>query len=421
MPQNKFQKTNDQLRALELLSGPAGNVLLFGGSRSGKSFILLYALVVRALRAAGSRHIILRLHSNSVRASIWADTLPKVLKLAFPQVRYTKNISDLTIKFSNGSEICCAGLDAGERSDKILGREFATVYFNECSELSYPAVAVALTRLAQKTSLRCRAYYDCNPPGRSHWTYKLFIEKTDPQSNTKVVFPDNYASMVMNPGGNTENLPPGYIESTLAGLSEIQRMRFLEGVWLEDREDGLWTQSLISSSRTDSVPELNRIVIGVDPAVSGGKNSDFTGIVTCGIANNGHYYVLSDASCKGPVKQWVDKVISEYRRFEADRVVGEINNGGELIEFALRHADNNIPFCAVRATRGKILRAEPIASLYERGIVHHAGIFRELEEEMTGYAGRDGEKSPDRLDAMVWAISYLAEGSNRGDFRAFAV
>ncbi len=419
MAQQRFKKTPDQQKALLLLTGDQGNILLFGGSRSGKSFILIYALIVRALRAPGSRHLVLRLHTNSIRSSIWADTMPKVLRLAFPGVHYTKNISELQLNFANGSEICCAGLDSGDRTDKILGREFATVYFNECSEMSYQAVAVALTRLAQKTALKCKAYYDCNPPGKSHWSYKLFVQKTEPETGNALLFPDNYASMVMNPGGNAANLPDKYIQNTLAGLSEIQRMRFLEGRWLEDREGALWQQGNITANRVVTVPPLYRIVVGVDPAVSSGGNSDLTGIVTCGMSREGHYYVLADASCRGTVGVWVERVVREYRRFSADRVAGEVNNGGELVEFALRHAEGDIPFLPVRASRGKITRAEPVAALYEQGLVHHAGVFAELEEEMTGYTGKESEKSPDRMDALVWAITCLAHGYGDRKFRAF--
>lgn len=243
-----FRKTAAQQQALKLLGGGSRYVLLFGGSRSGKTFILVYALLVRALRAPGSRHAILRLHANSVRQSVLMDTLPKVVRLAFPRLRLAESSRDQFVRLPNRSEVWFGGLDAGERADKILGKEFSTIYFNECSEIGYEAVNTALTRLAQKTALRNKAYFDCNPSGKSHWSYKLFVEKLDPESNRPVTFPRQYASMLLNPAANAENLPAGYLEETLAGLSDRQRARFLEGVWLDDLAGALWSQRTIDRS-----------------------------------------------------------------------------------------------------------------------------------------------------------------------------
>ena len=175
-----FRKTPDQVKAVKLLGGKSRHVMLFGGSRSGKTFILIYALVMRALKATGSRHAVLRFRFNSAKQAIWLDTLPKVMKLCFPGVKVKENRTDWFLKFENGSEIWLCGLDDDARVEKILGKEFATVYFNECSEISYHAVTIALSRLAQNTTLKNRAYYDCNPVGKSHWSYRLFVEKTDP-------------------------------------------------------------------------------------------------------------------------------------------------------------------------------------------------------------------------------------------------
>ena len=403
-----FRKTPAQRQALKLLGGRSRYVLLFGGSRSGKTFILVYALLVRALRAPGSRHAILRLHANTVRQSVLMDTLPKVVRLAFPGLRFTESARDQFIRLPNRSEIWFGGLDTGERADKILGKEFSTIYFNECSEIGYEAVNTALTRLAQKTALTNKAYFDCNPAGKSHWSYRLFIDKTDPATNLKVAFPDAYASMLLNPAANAENLPEGYLEETLAGLSDRQRARFLEGVWLDDAAGALWTRRLIDRNRVPEAPELERIVVGVDPAVTGNSSSDTTGIVTVGRSRDDHFFVLSDASLKGRPIEWSAAVNAEYERFRADRVVGEVNNGGELVETVLRRLNPNLSYRAVRATRGKIARAEPVAALYEQGRVHHVGRFPELEEQMTGFTPSSTD-SPDRLDAMVWAVTILSE------------
>lgn len=407
-----FKKTTVQEKALRLLTGPSRYVLLFGGSRSGKTFILVYAILVRALRAAGSRHAILRLHGNSVRQSVLLDTLPKVAKLAFPGLKFKESRQDQFVRLPNHSEIWFAGVDGEERVDKILGKEFATIYFNECSEIGYEAVNTVLTRLAQRTALRNRAYFDCNPTGKSHWSYKLFVEKRDPVSGLALPFPQNYASMQLNPAENRENLPEGYLEETLAGLSERQRLRFLEGRWLDDFAGALWTQEMIERDRVEAPPEeFERIIVGVDPAVSSGRDADETGIVTVARGRNRHFYVLSDASMTGRPTEWAGRAVAEYHRFHADRIAGEVNNGGDLIETVLRSIDADVSFRAVRAMRGKIERAEPVAALYEQRRVHHLGRFPELEEQMTTFRPESGD-SPDRLDALVWAVTMLMENSS---------
>ena len=156
-----------------------------------------------------------------------------------------------------------------------------------------------------------------------------------------------------------------------------------------------------------------RVVVGVDPAVTAGEESDHTGIVAAGMGVDGDFYVLADRSVRTDPLGWCREVVKLYREFDADRVVGEVNNGGDLIEGLLRQVDPDIAFRAVRATRGKIIRAEPAAALYEKGRVHHVGRFPELEEEMTGFAPLMATKSPDRMDALVWALAELSKGGQR--------
>ncbi len=403
-----FRKTPDQLKALRLLGGSAKNILLYGGSRSGKTFITIYALLYRALHAPGSRHAVLRFRANAVRQSVVNDTLPQVCRRCFPQLSYQFNKQDMFIKLPNSSEIWFCGLDSNERAEKILGREFATLYFNECSEIDYDSVLLAQTRLAQRTKLRNRAFFDCNPAGKSHWSYQLFVRKTDPVSGVRLPRPELYSCMMMNPAGNRANLPPGYIEDTLATLSYRQRERFLEGRFLDDVDGALWHMTMIDALRLDAPPpDLEQVIIGVDPAVTAAPGSDSTGIVAAARSENGHYYILADRSLKGSPLQWANAVCAAYDDFAADKVVGEANNGGDLIEMALRSVNRQLNYKKVTATRGKYLRAEPIAALYEQKKVHHVGHFTTLEEQLTTYVPGKFDGSPDRLDALVWAMTEL--------------
>lgn len=406
-----FRKTIKQVDAVRLLTGNALHTLLFGGSRSGKTFIIVRQIIIRALVEDKSRHCILRKHFTDVNKAIICDTFPKVMELCFPQVPYHLNKALFYVEFPNGSEIWFGGLDKG---DKILGNEYATMYFNEVSELGYDQLETAYSRNAQKCStLKNRFYYDENPVGKAHWSYRLFVEGTNPADGTEIRNPQNYASMRLNPTDNAENLSDTYIDS-LQSLSAKKRARFLEGEWYDDSENALWKRStMINPYRVKETPPIERLVIGVDPAVTNGENSDYTGVVIAGRWHNkrtdkDEYYVFDDHSVKASPNDWAKVVANAYVDYSADRVIVEVNNGGDLVESLLRRTDPTISVECVRATRGKIVRAEPIASLYEQGLVHHVGEFPLLEDEMCNYTGADGEKSPDRMDALVWALTALS-------------
>ena len=171
-------KTAKQADAVRLIAGHR-HTLLFGGSRSGKTFLSCYAIAVRAFKAPRSRHAILRFRFNHVKQSVWYDTFPKMMAICFPEVKYKENKSDWFITMPNGSEIWFGGLDDKQRVEKILGNEYATIYFNECSQIPFQSIETALSRLAQKINddgFIQRAYYDLNPVGNRHWSYRQFIE-----------------------------------------------------------------------------------------------------------------------------------------------------------------------------------------------------------------------------------------------------
>lgn len=402
-----FVKTADQVQAVRLMISEAIHILLFGGSRSGKTFIIIRQIVLRALKAKKSRHCILRKYFTDVNKAIICDTFPKVMEICFPDVGYNMNLDLYRATLPNGSEIWFGGLDKG---DKILGNEYATIYFNEISEISYDLLEVAYSRLAQRCpEIVNKFFYDCNPPGKSHWSYKVFAMGMNPIANIKLPKPELYAHMRLNPDGNRENLAANYIENILEGLSERKRKRFLLGEWADDSENALWKRdSMINPFRVKSAPEgLERIVVAVDPAVTNKVTSDDTGVIIAGI-KKGHYYILDDRTLIGSPIEWGNTVINAYHEYKADRVVAEVNQGGDLVQANLRNIDKTVSYRGVRATRGKIVRAEPIAALYEQGLVHHVGQFSLLEDEMCSFTGADNEDSPDRMDALVWALTDLS-------------
>lgn len=215
---------------------------------------------------------------------------------------------------------------------------------------------------------------------------------------------------------NLDNLAPEFRDAVIAKYegSRLGRQELLAEL-LTDIPGALWTLEGIDATRVkpDEVPTLHRIVVGVDPAVSAGEDSNETGIVVVGktAGREPHFYVLRDASGRMLPLEWAQTVVSLADTMGADRVVAEKNNGGDLVGVTLRVKNPNLPVRLVTATRGKYRRAEPVAALYEQGRVHHVGTFATLEDQMRTFVPGDSDEtgSPDRMDALVWAITNLME------------
>lgn len=416
-----FHLTEKQREASEILAGSQLHTMLAGGSRSGKTFLFVLAVITRALRAPDSRHAILRFRFNHVKQSIILDTFPKVMATVYPDLkdRWHINKQDWYAQMPGGSEIWFGGLDDKERTEKILGLEFVTLYLNECSQIPYNSRNMAITRLAQKVNdqtgkpMPLRAYYDENPPGKGHWTYKLFKIHVDPDTK-KQLDPKDYAYLQMNPRDNEENLSADYLK-TLEALPPRLRKRFLEGEFADDAQGALFTDENFEKWRAlDTLPEMLRIIVAVDPSGSDdtdNADNDEIGIVVCGLGIDGNGYVLEDLTCKAGPATWGKVATSAFERWQADRIVAEKNFGGAMVKFVIQTARPRTPYSDVTASRGKTRRAEPIASLCDSGKVRMGGYFRELEDELCAFRpepyGYIGENSPNRADAMVWGMTAL--------------
>lgn len=425
--------TEKQREANRLLGSPVRNVMLRGGSRSGKTFLIVRAVIQRAINAPGSRHVIFRFRFNAAKTSVWSDTIPKVLKLCFPNLTVSLNKTDFYVELPNQSQIWIAGLDDKERVEKILGQEFATLVFNESSQIPWPSVEMAMSRLAQncpldpsiakatgRTHLRLKAYFDCNPPSKLHWSFQLFRAKLKPGTKEALPNPGDYVEMKVNPSDNADNLPAEYFE-VLASMSAAKRLRFEAGEWASDVNGALWAledrtapggkvMPGLDSLRVARAPELQRIVVAVDPSgTRGDGGGDDIGIVVAGLGIDGHAYILEDGTCQLSPEGWGRRSVDLYHRYSADRVVAERNFGGDMVRFTVATADKQVAFKEVTASRGKAVRAEPISALYEQGKVHHVGAFADLEDQMCNFtaSGFIGEGSPDRADALVWALTEL--------------
>jgi hypothetical protein len=347
-----FDLTERQKAAQKILASDAMHCMLFGGSRSGKTFLLVRNVVFRALKAPNSRHAIFRFRYNHLKASVVLDTFPKVMRAAFPGVEYKIHSQDGYAELTNGSQIWFAGLDDKERTEKILGMEFSTLYFNECSQIPMGSVDTALTRLAQLVEtemegappglLKMRAYYDCNPPSNAHWTYKRFVQKVDPETKKPLSNPDAYASFQINPKDNQQNLSPEYLRN-LEGMSARMRKRFLDGQFSDANPNALFPEEHIDRWRLmdGSPPDFVRVVVAVDPSGAGdvdNADNDAIGIFVVGLGVDGNAYPLEDCTVKAGPGTWGRVAVQAYQRHEADCIIGETNFGGAMVQQTIQVA-----------------------------------------------------------------------------------
>ena len=317
-------------------------------------------------------------------------------KELFDESGYNK--SDNEITFYNGSKI--TGFPAIE-PDRLRGVQFHRIWCDELASWRYRETfdnLMMALRLGQ--SPKCIITTTPRPTE--------LIKELAVRSDTKIIKGSTFE--------NVDNLAPSAIkmlkdryQGTRLGRQELY------AEILEDVEGALFNGANIEQNRVELTPTLTRIVVAVDPAVTSNASSDETGIIVAGRSEDNQYYILEDFSGIFSPDVWIKKAIECYYQFEADRIVCEVNNGGDLIEKLLRVQDVNVPYTSVRATRGKMLRAEPISALYEQDKVHHVGFFKELEDQMTSYTPYT-TKSPDRLDAVVWALTSL-QSSGKAIFR----
>lgn len=421
---SEFALTVAQDKARDMLISDAVHCCLGGGSRSGKTFLLVRMLLIRALKSPGSRHAIFRFRFNAIKASIIYDTLPKVLNLCWPGLREKceLNKTDWFLTLPNGSEVWFGGLDDKERTEKILGQEYATIYFNETSQIPWASRVLAMSRLAQKTdNLRLKAYYDLNPGSKVHWVYRLFIENKDPETRQPILRPQDYGYYKINPIDNQANLAPEYLRE-LESLPEKARKRFLMGEFADETDGALWTEELLAQNRRlgqeGTLPDWLRVVVAVDPSGCSGPEdtrSDEVGITVEALGTDGHGYLLEDLSGRYSPEEWSDIAVEAFNRHKADKIVGESNYGGDMVRAVIQAKNPDIPYEAVTATRGKVVRAEPIAALYEQNKIHHVGYFPELEDQLCSMtlSGYQGIKSPDRADSSTWGFTALFPGMTK--------
>lgn len=393
-----------QARAKQLTPQGDWNIWLilagrgWGKTRTGATDALLYAL-----RNPESQVAIVTPTFGDLRRVAFEGPsgilkmLPKNALLSGRGQGYNASASE--IRLYNGSKIM--GFSASE-PDRLRGPQFHRAWCDELAAWRYPDTFDQLMfglRLGDKPQCIITTTPKPTP------IIRTLMERDDCMITTGSTFEnsDNLAA-------STLTMLKAKYEGTTLGRQEL----YAEVI--DAMEGALWTPSLIDAKRENirNVTEkITNVIIALDPAVTAGDSSDETGIVVVGKDSNNEYYVLEDKSGKYKPDQWGRVAIDLYYQWDADRIVAEVNNGGDLVKELIRTLDPEARYKSVHATRGKMVRAEPVAALYEQGRVHHVGVFPELETQMCTYTGERPKPSPDRLDALVWGLSEISK--SRGD------
>jgi phage terminase large subunit-like protein len=333
-----------------------------------------------------------------------------------PEKYITKyNRSTAEMFLSNGTEL--QGFSA-EEPNRIRGPQFHKTWVDEWAAIEDALSAERAAEMWANIEMATRLKPD-----------PRIIITTTPKPfkilrGLKLEAESGKGRVVMTEGStldNRDNLAEAAVKSILGQYEGSRRgQQEIYGKLLDEIQGALWTTETIDKHRVaaDKVPQLRRIVVAVDP-MTGQAPEDpntnapgsETGIIVAGIGYDGHVYILADRSLPASPDTWGRIALQARDEFAADKVIAEVNNGGVLVEHVLRTIDPNVAYEAVTASRGKLTRAEPVAALYEQGKVHHAGLFVRLEDQLVTYSGGANEKSPDRLDALVWAVTKLALGA----------
>ena len=309
------------------------------------------------------------------------------------------NSSSAEIRLYNGSKIM--GFSATE-PDRLRGPQFHRAW---CDELASWQYADTFDQLMFGLRLGERPQCIVTTTPKPVPIIQNLIKRT------------NIVITKGNTFDNADNLAPSALrmlkekyENTRLGRQELY------AEVLDDVEGALWSPSMIEKTRVKEIPDMQRVVVAIDPAVSNNEDSDETGIIVVGKGFDNRYYILEDLSDRMSADTWANVAINAFYKHKCDRIIAEVNNGGDLVERLIRTVDREVPYKKVHASRGKLVRAEPISALYEQEKVSHVGSFPKLEDQMCSYT-LDSKSSPDRLDALVWGLTELSKSSGQAIWR----
>ncbi|MBM3468457.1 MAG: ATP-binding protein [Alphaproteobacteria bacterium] len=327
--------------------------------------------------------------------AVMVEGISGLLEIHPPFERPSFKSSRHQLIWPNGAKATLYGADHFER---LRGPQFDVVWIDELAKFRYPDDAWNQLMLALRLGSDPRCIITTTP--RPIPLLEKLLLRDDVVVTRGTTF------------DNRNNLAPAFFDQIITQFEGTRLgSQELYAEILTERQGALWRRDIIlyEDPPRDALGnlKLNRIVIAIDPAITHHEESDETGIVVAGIDNNKHAYIIEDLSGRWSPAEWGQRVVENYWHLKADRIVAEINKGGDLVERILRSIDPTVSYKAVRATRGKSIRAEPIAALYEQKKVYHARPFSLLETQLCEYVPGCTTKSPDRLDALVWALTDL--------------
>lgn len=298
------------------------------------------------------------------------------------------------ISWDNGAQ---ATIYSGANPDQLRGPEHEKAWCDELAAWQYPQDTWDNLMMGLRLGDNPQAVVTTTP--RPIPIIRDLIEE------------DNVAVTKGSTYENKANLPDNFFEQIIDKYkgTRLGKQELYAEV-ISANPHALWSYDVISY--TKEYPDLKRIVVAIDPATTSNDDSDETGIIVAGISYNDIVYILDDISVKASPNSWAKQAIKAYKKYKADRIVGEVNQGGDMVESVIKSRDRSVSYKSVRATRGKTIRAEPVASLYEQSKVIHVGTHSELEDQLCTW--EPSKDSPDRLDALVWAVTELAIKQKRG-------
>ena len=373
--------------------------LVTGGRGSGKSWTLSLFLLNLTYEEG---HVILFTRWTLVSAfiSIIPEFISKI-ELMQKESDFEVTQSEIVNKHT-GSKILFRGIKTSQGTATASLKSIAgvtTFVLDEAEELVNEDIFDRIDLSVRALEMPNRVILIMNPSFKSHWIYKRFVKNPDKKYCTYI-----HTTYLQN----KENLSQSFIDQAKRTRSEnLHRYEHLFlGKWLDDAEGMLWNRQIIERSRMPKAPDLERIVVAIDPAATANMDSDETGIVVVGKDKAGNGYVLEDLSGKYSPSQWGALAVKAKERWDADCIVAEKNQGGDMVESVIRSMGERYRVKLVTATKGKYVRAEPVYSFYEQGKIYHIGQFPILESQMITFDPEKG-KSPDRVDALVWGFTEL--------------
>jgi len=365
-----------------------------GKTRTGAEWVKSYAQAPKTAGEANSRRIALVAETFGDAREIMVHGISGLLAVHPPDQRPVYEATRRRLVWPSGA---VAQLFSADDPESLRGPQFNAAWCDELCKWRYGETAWDMLQFGLRLGRFPRQVVTTTP-------------RPSPLLKRIMAAPST-VTVKSSTHDNAVNLAPGFLQ-TVIGRYEGTRLgrQEIDAEILEDNPNALWQRQVIEQFRVAMPPRLNRIIVAIDPPASSTRRSDACGIICAGVDDLGHGFILKDETC-GAVRplEWARIALRTYHQFAADALVAEVNQGGDMVKAIIAQVDAGVPVKSVRATRGKWVRAEPIAALYAQGKVHHVGAFAQLEDQMCDLtsAGKSGGRSPDRVDALVWALTEL--------------